>query len=483
VAAHQPYRGHLVVLDDETGMTRGLGKLLTVEGFHVTTFNNPAEALAYLGEHAADVLLSDMRMPGMMGREVLAEVLRRQLGIEVVLMTGYGTIDEAVECVRMGAYDYVAKPVNPPDLIVTLTRAVEKKRLREVNARLSVAYTPGPAGSADELLGISTSIAAVRDLIARVAPTDSAVLVVGESGTGKELAARALHRLSRRARGRYVAINCASIPETLMESELFGHERGAFTGASEAKAGLIEVADGGTLFLDEIGEMPVALQAKLLRALQEHEITRVGGRGAMKVDIRVVAATNRELPDMIRQGRFREDLYYRLNVITVRMPPLRERREDIPILAEAALRDVARRDRRPELRFGEGAIALLARMDFPGNVRQLRNTVERLAVLADQDVITGAAVSAVTAGGGALAPPVPATASLSQAAEAMLAVEPDFRAARDQFEREYLRALLRKHGGSVTNAAKSAGMSRRNLYEKVEKLGISRDEFDASERE
>lgn len=475
----KPYGGNIVIIDDEEGMRRALGKLLTVEGFHVTTFATPEETLDHLSKNAADILLTDMRMPSMSGAEILARVKGMKLPVEVIVMTAFGSIEQAIECVRAGAYDYVTKPLNHNELTVTLRRAIEKKRLEDMNRALSTAYNP--VGTRPLLLGVSPAIESVRNIIARVAPTDSPVLIVGESGTGKELAAKSIHQASRRAKGRFVAINCASIPETLIESELFGFERGAFTGAHETKLGLIEVADGGTLFLDEIGELPLSMQAKLLRVLQEYEITRVGGVVTIPVNIRVVAATNRRLEDRIAAGQFREDLYYRLDVIKVTMPPLRDRREDIPLLAEAFLQEIAERQGR-SLRFADRTVAHIALRDFPGNVRELHNLIERLVVLSSGAMIAPDALEAADGlfghrpFGVESAPGTGAPLSLvAESARALADTESDYREARDQFEREYLRALLRRHGGSVSAAAKASGISRRSFYEKIEKLGISLD--------
>ncbi len=485
MTSQKPYGGNIVILDDEEGMRRALGKLLTVEGFHVTTFASPQETLEYLETHAADILLTDMRMPSMTGREILARVRELKLPVEVIVMTAFGSIEQAIDCVRAGAYDYVTKPLNHSELTVTLRRAIEKKRLEDMNRALSTAYNP--VGTRPLLLGVSPAIEAVRNIIARVAPTDSPVLLVGESGTGKELAAKSIHQASRRARGRFVAINCASIPETLIESELFGFERGAFTGAHETKLGLVEVADGGTLFLDEIGELPLPMQAKLLRVLQEYEITRVGGVVTIPVNIRVVAATNRRLEERIAAGQFREDLFYRLDVIKVTMPPLRERREDIPLLAEAFLQEIAERQGRT-LRFADSTVAHIARREFPGNVRELHNLVERLVVLSSGPTIAPDVLETADGLFGhrppGQEPPAVTDAPMSLVAESARALagsQEDYRAARDQFEREFLRALLRRHGGSVSAAARASGISRRSFYEKMEKLGISLDETKGGE--
>ncbi len=470
-------RGTILVLDDEENMLKILSKVLTMEGFHVTTFGEPSAALEFLRQTPTDVVLSDIRMPEMTGREFLVKLRESGLPCEIIMMTAHGTIEGAIDCVKQGAYDYITKPFKTEELLVTLGNALEHKRLKDVNTALSDAWNRKPAefGGVEperRLFGDSPAMNRVRELIERVAPSQSPVLITGESGTGKELAARAIHAYSTRGKGRFVAINCASIPETLIESELFGHERGAFTGATDTKIGLVELADGGTLFLDEIGELPLAMQAKLLRVLQERELTRVGGLATISVDIRIVSATNRKLAKCIEEKTFREDLYYRLNVIAIEMPALRERREDIPVLAEHFLRTRGAKHGRPDMTFSENALDALAGMSWHGNVRELENVVERMIVLAETDVITTDLLPDEAVQLRRSSTSSERVTRLGLSAQAMIEEVPDFRSARDSFEREYLEALLRAQNGNVTEAARHAGMSRRNLYDKIEKLGI-----------
>lgn len=464
----------IVILDDEENMGKILTKLLSMEGFAVSAFDSPVQAVKHITTQGADVVLTDLRMPGMTGEQVLQQVKAVRPTCEVIVMTAYGTVENAMACVRDGAFDYVTKPFDTKVLLATIRKALEN---RSAGRRAMPIRVPSSAEIDWELIGDSAEIAAVRDLICKIAPTDSAVLISGESGTGKELAARAIHKLSPRAQKRFVAINCASIPENLIESELFGHEKGAFTGAQDIKKGLLEAAEGGTLFLDEIGELPLSLQAKLLRALQEREINRVGSLVSIPINIRVIAATNRRLSAAVQDGEFREDLYYRLNVLNIKMPPLRKRPADVPVLARRFLKELRERAGTPELQITQEVLDELQAMEWPGNVRELRNFIERLVVLSDGRSITRASLAHLANfESQAVRKPIKLDAVTTSAAPAPDAI-PDFRQARDQFESEYLRNVLRACHGNVSEAAKKAGMSRRNFYEKIEKLGISVDEF------
>lgn len=489
-------KGLVVVLDDEPNMGKVLRKLLGLEGYRVESFTEPGPFIAYIQGNPVDVVLTDLRMPGLDGEGVLAKLsAEKAFRGEAIVMTGYGTVESAMRCVRQGAFDYVTKPFDTKALLATVAAAAASARRRapgshgrpavadaEATAPAAAAAPPTSPASQWELVGTSPQLEAARQLIARIAPTESAVLISGESGTGKELAARAIHRLSRRCDNRFVAINCASIPETLIESELFGHVKGSFTGAHETKMGLVEAADGGTLFLDEIGELPLALQSKLLRVLQEREITRVGDVETRPVDIRVIAATNRRLEKQVELGHFRQDLYYRLNVLKIRMPALRERPGDIPVLARHFLATMRDRAGRPAATFEEELLEHIARMSWPGNVRELRNFVERVLVLSSADAIGPAVLQELAlydsrtlgeeekpAASGSVVPastpPPPAPAPI------------DFRQARDDFERDYVARVLRSVGGNVTEAARVSGMSRRHFYEKIEKLKIDLDAF------
>jgi two-component system NtrC family response regulator len=466
----RPLRGRVVILDDEANMGRILVKTLTMEGLEARAFNDPRAGLEAIGEFQPDVLLTDMRMPGMTGMDVLRRARRDWPDLPILVITAFGTVEGAVEAMREGAFNYITKPFEPGNLLAQIARALEHRRMTQENARLSEQFAV--VGQEREIVGQGKAIEQLRDLIARSAPTDSSVLVTGKSGVGKELVARAIHAQSHRAAGRFVAINCPSIPVSLIESEMFGHERGAFTGADRSKMGLIELAQGGTLFLDEVAELPPEMQVKLLRVLQEREIQRVGGLSQIPVDIRVVAATNRDLPEEMRAGRFREDLFYRLNVIHIEIPPLRERPEDLPLLAEHILTRIGRRMSRHGLRLSEASVRVLAAYAWPGNVRELENVLERAVVLAAGDVIEPVDLAIDFQG------PPGESATDQEATFPGTGDHPmsvDYRSARDDFERHYLRKLIKMAGGNMTRAARVSGISRRNLYEKLERVGLADD--------
>ncbi|MGB9691863.1 MAG: sigma-54-dependent transcriptional regulator [Candidatus Sumerlaeaceae bacterium] len=462
----QPERtrgAQILVVDDEEGMCTILRKVLTQEGYSVQTFTRPNEALSWLQNSPTDIVISDLKMPELSGMDLLRAVRRLSPATNVILMTAYGTIESAIEAMREGAYDYITKPFKLEELLLIVERAAERTRLREKNEALTrtLARPFEPA----ELVGESAPMCELRALIAKIAPTDAAVLLRGESGTGKELVARAIHRHSRRADAPFVAINCASIPETLLESELFGYEKGAFTGADRPKMGLVEVANGGTLFLDEIGDLPMPLQAKVLRMLQEKEVQRVGGLRPIKVDVRLIAATNRDLEAAIRDRVFRQDLYYRLNVISLHLPPLRERIGDIPLLVAHFAAKAARKLNRSVPRFSPAALDALKKYPFPGNVRELENLIERLLILGDGDEIALADLPSDVRN-------TPSVADGAKSGQTLPFAALDYRKAREEFERAYLHHLIEATGGNVSEAARLSGLSRRHLYEKFERLGI-----------
>ena len=375
----------ILIVDDEPNYLVILSELLRDEGFEVFTASGGAQGLALVQDVDLDMVITDMQMPGMDGLQLLQAIKKINKDLPVVMITAFAEVDKAVAAMQAGAFNYLSKPFSNDELIVTLNKAVQHYSLIRENIRLrkAILTRTGFAG----MVGKNARMVHVYELIEKVAPTPSSVLITGESGTGKELVAKAIHMNSPRQDKAFITVNCAALAENLLESELFGHEKGAFTGAVVMRKGRFELADGGTLFLDEIGEIPLALQAKLLRALQEKSFERVGGSKTLSVDVRIISATNKELKEEVAQGRFREDLYYRLNVIHVLLPPLRERMDDIPILVEYFIRTVSERLTKPGLSISPDALRLLVTLPWEGNVRELENTIERAAILCNNNRI------------------------------------------------------------------------------------------------
>jgi len=375
----------ILVVDDEPNYLIVLSELLKEEGFEVLTAQRGEEGLRIVEETDLDLVITDMRMPGMDGVELLQAIKSYNANLPVIMITAFGEVEKAVIAMKAGAYNYLVKPFNNEELIVNIRKAIEHYSLLRENLRLRdearVRY-----GFAS-IIGKNARMQEIYRLIEKVAPTPASVLITGESGTGKELVARAIHVNSPREKGPFISVNCAALPETLLESELFGHERGAFTGATSLRKGRFELADSGTLFLDEIGDIALSLQSKLLRVLQERSFERVGGDRSINVDVRIITATNRELKSDVEEGRFREDLYYRLNVLHIHMPPLRERADDIPMLAEHFINKFAKMLNKPDLRISGEALRYLVGLPWAGNVRELENTIERAAILCSGDLI------------------------------------------------------------------------------------------------
>jgi DNA-binding NtrC family response regulator len=450
-----PRTGRLLVVDDEVELMRALTDTLRDEGFEVTGLSDPAAALETLRAGEFDLLLSDLMMPGMDGIELLRKALEVDPTVVGVIMTGQGSIPTAVEAMRAGAFDYLTKPFRLGAVLPVLDRAMAVRRLKVENANLRrVVGRLTFESPRYHLVGAGPAIRKVLQLVERVAPTDATVLVRGESGTGKELVARAVHGNSPRKDRLLVTVNCAALQEHLLESELFGHEKGSFTGADKAKTGLVEVAEGGTLFIDEVAEMAPALQAKLLRVLEDGHYRRVGDTKERRADVRVVAATNKPLEDEMKAGRFRADLFHRLNVLAVALPPLRDRREDVPLLVEHFLR--TRRVGPVPMTVDPAALAVLCAYDWPGNIRELANVVERAQILAEGAVIT----------------PDDLPDNLVRAVPATAAGVPEGPDALEGVERRHVAEVLKKVDGNKVQAARLLGVSRRTLYRMIDRYGL-----------
>jgi DNA-binding NtrC family response regulator len=448
-------RSTLLVIDDEPNILSSLRRALELEGYGVEVAGSGAIGLSKLDERDVDMVLLDVMMPGMNGLDVLATVREKHPDVSVVMMSGNATIETAVRATKLGAHDFVEKPLSSDQLLLTVQNTLAYAGLRRENARLAA-----KAGGDFAMIGSSPVMRAIFDKIAKTAPTSGRVLITGDNGTGKELVARAIHDHSKRAGGPFIKLNCAAIPAELIESELFGHEKGAFTGATQQRRGKFELADGGTLFLDEVGDMNPGAQAKVLRVLQEGEFERVGGDQTIKTDVRVIAATNKNLPEEIASNRFREDLYYRLNVVPLELAPLRDRREDVPGLIDHFLAYVCKVDDRREKRMAAGAVTMLMQYDWPGNVRELKNLIERLVILTgDAEVIGEADVQ------DALPGIKPARGSYRRG----MALKDLVAAA----ERDIILDALTANDHHISNTAKELQLERSHLYKKMRALGIN----------
>ena len=454
-------RGTVLVVDDEAGVRASIRAILE-DTCQVLEAPNGTAALELLKSHEFDLVMLDQRMPGEAGIDILPRVKAHDPSIVVVLATAVHDVRTAVEALRRGAYDYLTKPFDVDDIMMLAQRALEKRALEREVIRLRSALAPsGPGGGFEGMMGRHPDMVRIYQLVTQIAPTPTTVLITGESGTGKELVARAIHNQSDRRSQPFVAVNVAAIPDTLIESELFGHEKGAFTGAHARKLGKFELAHGGTLFLDEIGSLRLDLQAKLLRALQQREVERVGGIRAVAVDARVVAATNVNLRQAVRDRVFREDLFYRLNVVPIQLPPLRDRREDIPALIEHFVRKIARECGRDVRGVSAGALEVLSRYDWPGNVRELENVIHRAVVLATGPVVQLHDVPLDVA--------MPETGSRLTEDTGL-----PLREACDQFERQYVLRVLERVSWNVSRAARMLGVHRNTVLAKLSGWGLKR---------
>jgi DNA-binding NtrC family response regulator len=441
-------KGRLLVVDDEANARAALAELLRDEGYEVATAADAFKALGKYNDFAPHLVLTDLKMPGMTGIELMRKLSDLDHQCATIVMTAYGAVETAVEAMRAGAIDYLTKPLNFDELLLVVERAIANQRLLTEAASLRARLAD--RARINNMVGASPAIARVFDVIKQVGPSRASVLITGESGTGKELVAEAIHQLSPRARGPFIKLHCAALAETLLESELFGHERGAFTGAASRRDGRFQAADGGTLFLDEIGEISPSVQVKLLRFLQEREFERVGGNQTVSVDVRIITATNRDLEKEVTSGRFREDLFYRLNVVNIEMPPLRDRGTDVALLAEHFLERFAAENGKTITGFTAAALARLAAYDWPGNIRELENVIERAVVMCPSNTIDTrdlpAAVSAASGDSGA--PPIPGSTLAD-------------------IERYAILETLESTGGSTSRAAEILGVSVRKIQYKL----------------
>jgi two-component system, NtrC family, nitrogen regulation response regulator NtrX len=450
----------ILIVDDEQGIRAALGQLLEFEGYEVRTAANAVDGLAEYARFKPHLVFMDVKMAGIDGLEALRKLREQDQKAVVVMISGHATIQTAVEATQHGAYDILEKPLDTDRILVTLRNALAHLDLHEENARLRDSVR-----SRFEIVGASYAIRAVTEKIELVAKTPARVLITGENGTGKELVAQAIHANSPRAKAPFVEVNCAAIPSELIESELFGHMKGSFTGAVQDRAGKFEQANGGTLFLDEVGDMSLAAQAKVLRVLQDGVVTRIGGSKAIRVDVRVLSATNKDVEAEIAAGRFREDLYYRLNVVPIHVPPLRERREDIPLLIGHFVGQLTGPAGLSPRAFGDDAVARLSQLEWPGNVRELRNTIERLLILSSGPRITTDDVDRL----------VGRRAESGEGGLGSLLEVPTFEEFKHAAERAYLVAKLRAYDWNVSETARALDMPRSNLYKKIERYGLSRE--------
>jgi two-component system nitrogen regulation response regulator NtrX len=449
----------ILIVDDEPSIRDSLGGLLSDEGFEILTAANGYEALKAIDKDSPDLVLLDIWMPGMDGIETLKEIKDSNPYIQVIIITGHGTVETAVRATKLGAFDLIQKPLSIDKVIVSINNALNFRRLEEENR-----YLRKKTLEKHSITGNSPLVAQLRSQIDTVAPTDSSVLIGGENGTGKELVARTIHHLSARNEYPLIDVNCAAIPEELIESELFGHEKGSFTGAVAKKIGKFELASNGTIFLDEIGDMSLVTQAKILRVLQEQQFQRVGGSRTLKVDVRVIAASNKDLEQEIKTGTFREDLFYRINVVPVKVPALRERHEDIPLLVETFLSENTKKGLGPRKILDDEAMAILCDYHWPGNVRELKNLTERLTIMVHDETIHAADIPA---------PYNPAKSDESTGVDTAFFKSNSFKEAKKAFEKAYLAKKLAENDNNISKTARVIGVERSYLHKKIKQIGVT----------
>ncbi len=449
----------ILIVDDEPSIRDSLGGLLSDEGFEILTAANGYEALKVMDKNSPDLVLLDIWMPGMDGIETLKEIKKSNPYIQVIIITGHGTVETAVRATKLGAFDLIQKPLSIDKVILSINNALNFRRLEEENR-----YLRKKTLEKHSITGNSPIVAQLKSQINTVAPTDSSVLISGENGTGKELVARTIHQLSTRNEHPLIDVNCAAIPEELIESELFGHEKGSFTGAVAKKIGKFELASNGTIFLDEIGDMSLVTQAKILRVLQEQQFQRVGGSRTLQVDVRVIAASNKDLEQEIKAGTFREDLFYRINVVPVRVPALKERREDIPLLVETFLIENTKKGLGPRKQMDDKALAILNDYRWPGNVRELKNLTERLTIMVQDKTIHAADIPA---------PYNPALSDETAGEEIAFLNADSFKEAKKAFEKAYMTRKLMDNDNNISKTARVIGVERSYLHKKIKQLGVT----------
>jgi nitrogen regulation protein NR(I) len=472
-----PERKQVLIVDDEPNLRKILSAQLSRDGYDVLTAEDGEQGLLQLREHHIDLVITDLKMPKVDGLTLLKKALEEDPELPVVLITAHGTIDTAVEALKSGAFDFVTKPFDKDEVRQIVAKALRTRELRGAD----VTPTATSRGARFGIIGASSGITELYAILERVADTPTTVLITGESGTGKELVARALHEHSSRKDKPFIKVNCAAIPKELIESELFGYERGAFTGAVTSKPGRFELANGGTLFLDEIGEIPIEMQVKLLRALQESEFERVGGIKTIRVDVRLVAATNRDLKKLILTGNFREDLFYRLNVVPIRLPALRERTSDIPLLVEHFLARFNERLKKDVRSVHREAMDALVQYPWPGNIRELENVVERAVLFCDTQELTASALPPDVRGLPALANVVLPEADLQAALASEGGLKEHVKVVMSRLEKELVSRALQQTGGNVTHAARLLKISRKGLQLKMKELGLREGASDKGE--
>lgn len=451
----------ILIVDDEESILQSLTGILQDEGYDVITAESGESCLSLIEQELPDLVLLDIWLPGIDGLETLKQIKSRQADIPVVIISGHGTVESAVRATKLGAFDFIEKPLSLEKVVLVVNHAIEQTKLQEENRLLKERYRQDY-----ELHGESAVIRELKEMIEIIAPTNAWILIMGENGTGKELVARSIHTNSRRAGNPFVEVNCAAIPEELIESELFGHEKGAFTGATTKKRGKFDMANEGTLFLDEVADMSLKAQAKILRILQEKRFQRVGGTKIIETDVRVLAATNKDLEQEMEAGRFRQDLFYRLNVIPLFVPPLRHRKEDIPLLAEHFISEFAAKEGKSLTGIEEKALELLMSHNWPGNVRELKNIIERIVIMCRGETITAADI-----------PPLPSIADPAKEPPGMsgAAFSDTFRKAKKLFEKAYITRKLSEHDWNISKTAAAIGLERSNLHRKIKYYGLDEE--------